>query len=64
MHRQYTKRFTKGCSHRTSCYFPLFYSDRRTYTNRTEGEGVSCATVLLVRLPPPLPALHPGKRGG
>ena len=31
---------------------------------RTEGGGVSCAAVLLVRLPPPLPALHPGKRGG
>ena len=25
---------------------------------------MSCAAVLLVRLPPPLPALHPGKRGG
>ena len=25
---------------------------------------MACAAVLLVRLPPPLPALHPGKRGG
>ena len=25
---------------------------------------MSCAAVLLVRLPPPLPVLHPGKRGG
>ena len=25
---------------------------------------MSCAAVLLVRLAPPLPALHPGKRGG
>ena len=36
----------------------------RTRMGRTEGEGVSCAAVLLVRLPPPLPVLHPGKRGG
>ena len=39
-------------------------TDRRTRMGRTEGEGVSCAAVLLVRLPPPLPVLHPGKRGG
>ena len=25
---------------------------------------MSCAAVLLVRLAPPLPVLHPGKRGG
>ena len=30
----------------------------------TEGEGVSCAAVLLVRLALPLPVLHPGKREG
>ena len=36
----------------------------RTRMALTEGEGVSCAAVLLVRLAPPLPALHPGKRGG
>ena len=54
-----------GCSHRTlNRYFSLFFSDRRTRMGRTEGGGVSCAAVLLVRLPPPLPALHPGKRGG
>ena len=36
----------------------------RTRMGRTLGEGVLCAAVLLVRLAPPLPALHPGKRGG
>ena len=52
---------------------PFFYSDTYARTIRTLGEGVSCAAVLLVRLPPPLPTLHPGviiasdknrKRGG
>ena len=53
-----------GCSHRTiNCYFSLFFSDGRTRMGRTEGGGVSCAAVLLVRLPPPLPVLHPSKRG-
>ena len=54
-----------GCSHRTlNCYFSLFLSDTgQTQIALKEG-GVSCAAVLLVRLPPPLPALHPGKRGG
>ena len=40
---------------------PYFF---RTRMGRTEGGGLSCAAVLLVRLAPPLPALHPGKRGG
>ena len=54
-----------GCSNRTlKRYFSLFFSHARTDTNRTEGGGVSCAAVLLVRLAPPLPVLHPGKRGG
>ena len=42
--------------------FLIFFA--RTRMGRTEGEGVSCAAVLLVRLAPPLPVLHPGKRGG
>ena len=44
---------------------PLFFSHAgHARMGRTEGGGVSCAAVLLVRLPPPLPVLHPGKRGG
>ena len=39
---------------------PYFF---RTRMGRTEGGGLSCAAVLLVRLPPPLPVLHPRSGG-
>ena len=56
---------TEGAKLRSALLLPLFFSDAgQTRMGRTEGGGVSCAAVLLVRLAPPLPVLHPGRRGG
>ena len=41
----------------------IFFAHARRM-GRTEGWGVSCAAVLLVRLALPLPVLHPSKREG
>ena len=43
------------------CYFPLLWDGHKSRYGRG---GVTCAAVLLVRLPPPVPRFHRGTRGG
>ena len=57
-----TARVLCACDFATS---PFFYGRSGTHRHNSQSrEGVSCAAVLCGKTGPPVPVLHPGRRGG